>query len=64
MYYYETVLIEKVYNALVYKYNLIDDENRANYLTLFDMSLQLVRTVPIIQVEGGKCWSLFSKCCK
>lgn len=58
------ILIEKVYNALVDKYSLIDDVNRANCLTLFDMSLQLALTVPIIRQEGAQCWSKFTSCCK
>ena len=58
------ILIEKVYNDLVDKYSLIDEVNRANCLTLFDMSLQLVLTIPKLKQEGALCWSKFTSCKK
>jgi hypothetical protein len=58
------ILIERVYNALVDKYSLIDETNRADCLTLFDLSLKLAITVPIIREDGARCWSKFTTCCK
>ena len=57
------ILLEKVYNALVDKYNLVEDVNRGACLSLFDMSLQLALTVPIIKQEATKCWSWFTRLC-
>jgi hypothetical protein len=53
-----------VYNTLVDKYSLIDETNRTNCLTLFDLSLKLVQTVPKIREEGVVCWSRFTSCKK
>lgn len=57
------ILLEKVYNALVDKYNLVEDVNRLACLSLFDTSLQLALTVPIVQQEAKKCWSWFTTLC-
>jgi hypothetical protein len=57
------ILLEKVYNALVEKYNLVEDANRGACLSLFDLSLQLALTTPIVQQEGARCWAWFTHLC-
>jgi hypothetical protein len=55
------VLLERVYNYLVDKYNLIDVADRLAMYTLFDASLTLCLAMPNIKKEANSCLKFF-KC--
>ena len=57
------VLLEKVYNYLVDKYNLIDVPNRLSMYNLFELSLKLCLTTPNIKKDVSSCLKFF-KCSK
>ena len=55
------VLLERVYNYLVDKYNLIDVADRLAMYTLFDASLTLCLAIPNVKKEANSCLKFF-KC--
>lgn len=55
------VLLERVYNYLVDKYNLIDVADRLSMYTLFDASLTLCLAIPNVKKEANSCLKFF-KC--
>ena len=57
------VLLERVYNYFVEKYNLIDVEHRLAMYNLFDTSLQLCLAMPNVKKEVTSCLKFF-KCGK
>ena len=57
------VLLERVYNYLVDKYNLIDVPNRLSMYNLFELSLKLCLTTPNIKKDVSSCLKFF-KCNK
>jgi hypothetical protein len=57
------VLLERVYNYLVDKYNLIDVPNRLSMYNLFELSLKLCLTTPNIKKDVSSCLKFF-KCKK
>jgi len=57
------VLLERVYNYLVDKYNLIDVKDRLAMYNLFDLSLKLCLATPNIKKNVTSCLNLF-KCSK
>ena len=57
------VLLERVYNYLVDKYNLIDVPHRLSMYNLFELSLKLCLTTPNIKKDVSSCLKFF-KCSK
>ena len=55
------VLLERVYNYLVDKYNLIDVADRLSMYTLFEASLTLCLAIPNVKKEANSCLKFF-KC--
>lgn len=55
------VLLERVYNYLVDKYNLIDVADRLSMYTLFEASLTLCLAMPNVKKQATSCLN-FLKC--
>ena len=53
-------LLERVYNYLVEKYNLIESENRSGMFILFETSLTLCLTTPNVKKDVNKCLKFFN----
>lgn len=53
------VLLERVYNYLVDKYNLVDSEQRPAMFELFDTSIKLCLAMPNVRKDINRCLGFF-----